>query len=347
MRILHLLNTGSFSGAENVACQIINMIKDEPGIEMFYCSREGSIREHLKTEEISFIPIADMTPRIIRNVLKEYKIDVVHAHDMRAGFVAACACGQLPLISHIHNNAVDSRTITPKTLAYFFAACKARHIFWVSTEAMEGFVFRNLFKKKSEVLRNILDPARLHARVAEDANEYAFDVVYLGRMSDEKNPKRLVNVFAEVVKQMPNAKLAMIGDGILFEEVKELAESLQVSNNIQFFGFQKNPYKIVQSAKVMLMTSRWEGLPMCALEAMELGIPVVSTPTDGLKALIKDGENGYLAETDTELAKRVIEILQNEELQLRLSLDSVKISREQNNLTRYRESLMRQYRTSI
>lgn len=61
-----------------------------------------------------------------------------------------------------------------------------------------------------------------------------------------------------------------------------------------FGGFRKNPYKILKNSQVMIMTSRWEGLGMCALEAMALGVPVVSTPTGGLCEIIEDGKNGFL-----------------------------------------------------
>lgn len=77
--------------------------------------------------------------------------------------------------------------------------------------------------------------------------------------------------------------------------LKELCHRLALENSVSFLGFQKKPLKMLQDAKCMLMTSRWEGLPMSALEAMALGVPLVCTPTDGLNALITEGETGFCA----------------------------------------------------
>ena len=67
------------------------------------------------------------------------------------------------------------------------------------------------------------------------------------------------------------------------------------------------------------MTSRWEGLPMCALEAYSLGVPVVSTPADGLKELIESENDGYLSDNDNELATQIVKIYQNKGYHNKLS----------------------------
>ena len=98
MKILHLLQSGHFSGAENVVCQIIGLMKDELDIQMAYCSRDGQIRETLKEREIEYYPIKELTVAEIKRIIREYKPDIIHAHDMRASFVAARACGKITLI---------------------------------------------------------------------------------------------------------------------------------------------------------------------------------------------------------------------------------------------------------
>ena len=91
MKILHVLYSNRFSGAENVVCQIIGMMKKVPGVEMIYCSPDGQIREALSERGIAFEPIADLNKSELRRVIAKVKPDVVHAHDMRASFVAALA----------------------------------------------------------------------------------------------------------------------------------------------------------------------------------------------------------------------------------------------------------------
>ena len=57
MKVLHLLQSDRFSGAENVVCQIIGMMKNEPNIEMVYCSSDGPIRDALAERKIKFVPL--------------------------------------------------------------------------------------------------------------------------------------------------------------------------------------------------------------------------------------------------------------------------------------------------
>ena len=141
MKILHLLQSNRFSGAENVVCQIIRMFKQTPDVEMVYCSPDGQIRESLEDQGVSFVPLSSFSIKSIKNIIRKERPDVIHAHDMRASFYAALVCGKTPLISHIHNNALDSHGWSLKSIAYYLAAKKAKHIFWVSRSSFEGYAF--------------------------------------------------------------------------------------------------------------------------------------------------------------------------------------------------------------
>ena len=344
MRILHVLYSNRFSGAENVVCQIIGMFRDMPEIEMVYCSPDGQIREALAERGVEFAAMSDLTVAEVKRVISETQPDVIHAHDMRASFVAARACGKIPLISHIHNNAFDSRSISPKSIAYLFAAKKAKRIIWVSQSAYEGYSFHKYFAKKSEVLQNIIDVDALYAKMALDEGEYSYDVAYVGRLTYPKNPQRLMGVIAEMKKLKPDVKVAVVGSGDLEEETLKICREYGLEDNTVFYGFLSNPFKILHSARSMIMVSRWEGTPMCALESMALGVPIVSTPVDGLKALIEIGKNGYLSDDDCELAKRAVEIANDSELRARMSEYTADKARRINDVSAYRERLLEAYR---
>ena len=64
MKVLHLLASDRFSGAENVVCQIIEMFKTDDDLEMFYCSPPGQIETALKERDIRFVPIKKLTPLV-------------------------------------------------------------------------------------------------------------------------------------------------------------------------------------------------------------------------------------------------------------------------------------------
>lgn len=309
MKVLHLLQSNHFSGAENVVSQIIGVFRGDADIEMVYCSRDGQIREALAERRIPFVPISELSVGEVKRVIHEQKPDIIHAHDMRASFVAACACGKIPLVSHVHNNNFDSRGLSVKSIAYAFAAMKAKHIFWVSQSSFDGYAFHSWFKNKSTVLYNIIDINALYQKMEKDSRSYDYDVIYVGRLSYPKDPQRLMRVFGKIREMRPETKMAVVGTGELETETKNLCKELGLEKHVEFLGFQSNPLKMLHDSKVMLMTSRWEGLPMCALEAMALGIPIVSTPTDGLCDLITDGENGYLSDCDDVLAQSVVNII--------------------------------------
>jgi glycosyltransferase involved in cell wall biosynthesis len=95
----------------------------------------------------------------------------------------------------------------------------------------------------------------------------------------------------------------------------------------------------MHDAKIMLMTSRFEGTPMCALEAMALGVPIVSTPTDGMCNLVEDGVTGFLSDNDDVLVQRLLEIITNPEKRDALSRASMEKSRALNDIDIYCERL--------
>ena len=151
-----MLQSNRFSGAENVVCQIISLLK-QGEIEFVYCSQDGQIRSALNERGIVFNPLKKMSILEFERVIREEKPDIIHAHDMRASFMAAITCGKIPLISHIHNNNFDSRRVSLKSVLYRYAAMKAKHIFWVSKSSFEGYKFHKGLENKSIVLYNVIN----------------------------------------------------------------------------------------------------------------------------------------------------------------------------------------------
>lgn len=343
MRIIHLLQSSKFSGAENVVCQIISMMENDD-VEMAYCSCDGQIREALSERNIKFLPINNLTVREVKRIIKEYKPDIIHAHDMRASFIAALACGRIQLVSHVHNNNFDSRGISAKAIAYLFAGLKAKKIFWVSDSSFNGYAFHKVLKKKSEVLYNIININALYSKMSLDKNTYTYDVVYLGRLTEQKNPNRLLRVFRGLVDELSDVKIAVIGTGELEGETHEEAKRLNLESNVTFLGFQSNPYKILHDSKLMIMTSLWEGTPMCVLEAMSLGVPVVSTPTDGVKVVVENNVTGFLGETDKEIMDFCKAILTNSTTRADMSTASIERARELMDIDTYKKRILEAYR---
>ena len=310
MRVLHVLYSTIYTGAEKVAAQIIQSFSGE--IDMAYCSLEDAqVRKIVEEQGITFLSFPELTPHHLGKIIREFQPDVIHAHDMRTSFVAALCCGKIPLVSHIHNNAYDSRGLSLKSIAYLLAGFKARHILWVSNSSYEGYCFHKLFARKSSVLYNIIDTRQIFEMRDRDEAHYDFDLIYLGRLTYQKDPQRLMRLCARLKETRPEIRVAIVGAGELEEETRQLCRELGLEDNVRFLGFQSNPMKMLSDSRVLVLTSRWEGTPMCALEAMALGTPVVSTPTDGMKDLIQSGENGYLSDADETLAAAIEGMLQD------------------------------------
>lgn len=344
MKILHLLQSNRFSGAENVVCQIINMFRNDPGVDMLYASKDGQIRQALAERGIAYAPLRELSVQEVRRVIDEYKPDLIHAHDRTASFLAARCCGKTPVVCHIHNNFSDSGAFSLKSVAFLWAGLKARHIFWVSKSSYEGYAYKKLLAKKSEVLYNVIDVDALYEKMSADTRQYHYDVAYVGRLTYPKNPQRLMRVLRKAADKLPGLKAAVIGTGDLEEETRVLCKELGLENNVDFLGFQSNPLKLLHDARLMLMTSRFEGTPMCALEAMALGVPIVSTPTDGLCELVEEGKNGYLSDGDDALAHRVVEIITDHDLHAALSEYTLNKAKRINEISVYKNAIERAYK---
>lgn len=343
MKVMHVLNSRIYSGAEKVVCQIIKAFRGE--VEMVYCSPDSDIvRQMLAEQDVTFLPMENMSTKELKRVIAEQKPDLIHAHDMRASFYSALCCGSIPLVSHIHNNAYDARGLSPKTIAYLLAGFKAKHILWVSNSSFEGYAFHKLFAKKSSVLYNIIDTEQIFEKKASDENTYDYDMIYVGRLTYQKDPQRLMRLCARLKEAKPDLKVAIVGTGELEDEVKALCSELGIEENVHFLGFQSNPIKMVHDSKAMILTSRWEGTPMCALEAMALGTPVVSTPSDGMKDLIDDGINGYLTDDDAVMAEKLLKIMKDTKHRMVLSENTKRKFAQINDAPQYKQAIWDCYR---
>ena len=277
-------------------------------------------------------------------MIGEFKPDIIHAHDMGASLYAAMGCKKIPLILHIHNNCYDARGISVKSLAFLPAAKKASHIFWVSKSSLEGYRFGKMFYDKSSVLYNVIDGDAVRQKAGEGEH---YDILYVGRLTYQKHPERLLDIISLVKKNIPDVRVAIAGTGELFDSVKAYCSELGLDENVDFLGFVKNPHSLMKNAGVMLMSSRWEGTPICALEAQALGLPVVSTAADGLVDMIENGVNGYLEEDDDTIAKRVTDILTDSALRKKLGDNSERLSRERNDINAYKKKIGAEYEKSI
>lgn len=148
--------------------------------------------------------------------------------------------------------------------------------------------------------------------------------VAVGRLVPKKGPQITIQAFAEVVKQVPEAVLQFIGDGVEEEACRKLVDALGLAENVQFLGV-KTPAEVkeaLQNCRAVVLHSLHpadgdsEGTPLSLIEAGACALPVVSTLHGGIPDLVLNGETGFLvAEGDVQaMADAVLRLAQQPKL---------------------------------
>lgn len=206
-----------------------------------------------------------------------------------------------------------------------------------------GFVFqtvgqRDFFppfvRKKSTIILNPVNPKYIGI---EPPKERAKEVVHSGRLVDFKNHPMLIRAFAKVHEKHPDYVLKLYGadsgDGTK-QIIENLIEELHAQDWVLLMGGSDELEKLLPKASVYAFSSDWEGLPNGVLEAMAMGLPVVSTdcPCGGPATMIRDGENGLLVPIMDEnaMAEAICKLIEDKELAERLGKNAAKIAEAAN-----------------
>ncbi|AQP53106.1 hypothetical protein CBF34_02670 [Vagococcus penaei] len=122
--------------------------------------------------------------------------------------------------------------------------------------------------------------------------------VTMGRLSPEKNQVQLVDAFAAYYAEQQTGYLYIIGAGTEMKALKEAVEKHQLEDRIKLVGQIANPFPFMKRCDVFVLTSLYEGQPMVLLEAMTLGMSIISTDIPACRDVLEDGRFGYLTATN-------------------------------------------------
>jgi glycosyltransferase involved in cell wall biosynthesis len=153
----------------------------------------------------------------------------------------------------------------------------------------------------------------------------AFLVIgYVGRIMPEKDLVTWLRAAALVAKRFPLAQFVLVGEGKddgTLGELRRLASELGIADRTHFPGYRSDLLPVYAAFDIFVLSSRREGLPNSILEAMALGLPVVTTDVAGAKELVVDGKTGYvLPQGDVQgIAHALIELVENEVLRRQMS----------------------------
>ena len=309
-RVLHVLASNKFSGAENVSCTIIELFKDE--YEMAYCSPKGPIGKYLKENNIKNFEIKKLTIKELKKVINEFKPDIIHAHDYRASLICSMTGFKGKIISHIHINAPFARTWNIKSLLYNLTIHKYYKIIGVSDSVIDEAIFKRKIKHKFIKIYNYVNDDLIIEKSKEYEFKKTYDIFYIGRLNECKNPIEFIEIISDLKKTNKGIKAVMIGDGELKQKCEKKIKEKKLSNNIDMLGFIENPYPIIINCKIGIMPSKVEGFGLTAIEASILGKPVLNSGVGGLKEVfLKKQELIY--KTRNECISQIKKILNNKE----------------------------------
>mgnify|MGYP002611328673 FL=1 len=346
-KIAFHLNSLQQGGAERVVSNLANRFAKE-GYEVviateWYGTDEFALdqkvrRVHvgLTEEDESRSRISKMLRRIwyLRRFMKKEKPDVVVAFT-RGVLYRALAAGigtGIPVVISVRTDPVghyDKKADKLRIPLLFPHA--AGCVF--QTEGAKAF-FAPYLQENSRIILNPLNPK--YVGVPEPAVRTK-DVVQSGRLVDFKNQPMLIRAFLKVHEKHPDYTLKIYGPDSK-DGTKEILESIIHENHAEDFvklmGGSNTLEKDLADAALYAFSSDWEGLPNALMEAMALGLPVVSTdcPCGGPKTLIEDGVNGLLVPIMDEKAMTdgILRLIEDRELAERLGREARKISERAN-----------------
>lgn len=163
-------------------------------------------------------------------------------------------------------------------------------------------------KKKLVQIYNPVELNRINYLANKEQNPFlstksSVNIIALGRLTHQKGFDRLIESIPRLLKIKPNAKVWIIGEGELKEELQKKRDELGLSDKVNFVDFQKNPYNWLKNADLFVLSSYYEGLPNVLLEAIACDCPVIALQHPGGTGEIMEitrQENRYPSHLDWE-----------------------------------------------
>lgn len=254
--------------------------------------------------------------RRIRDAIDRVQPDMIHCHGGRAAFFRSFAKQRVPTVYTVHG--------------FHFARKKsatARALGWMgerrSIRASSHVVFVADFDRELSQTAHLLPHGKPHTVIHNGVPVpqptqpgESLGIGFLGRLVFQKHPQ----LFVQMMEHLPHANAVIVGGGELEATVRAEVESRGLTDRVTMLGEADHASAINYLARmdVLVMTPRWEGLPLLPLEAMNLGVPVVSTPVGGVPEVVRHEETGLLAETAEGLASATGRVLSDRNLRRRL-----------------------------
>ncbi len=170
-------------------------------------------------------------------------------------------------------------------------------------------------KDKVVVIKNLVDFSRIDKNLIKDFTPNYDYLVYVGRLSPEKNIIQLIKAF-NIIKNKTKFKLLLIGDGDQHDKIKHAIQNFDLEGKVLMMGFQSNPYKYIYNSSGLILFSSYEGFPNVVLEAMYCKTPTIISDFEGAKELVIHKQNGFIVKRNNIniLSDQILEMINNKNL---------------------------------
>lgn len=340
-RVLYIVRK-SEGGMKRHLLSLLRFLDKEKYCLGVVCSFEKDTIDYLKNQgiEVFELEIGDgfnvkedlSIIKKIRNIVREFKADIVHMHGFKASFVGRIACFNLPVktIVTFHNFPGYNNMSEMKRRALLFLIKflnKRTDQFIAVSEALkkEMVASERIEEDRIEVIYNCIDETlykmgELDLRKEFNLPEDSFIVGSIARLIPSKGVQDLIEA-AHLIKEA-DVFFFVAGDGPYRKSLEEKIKEKGIERRFFLLGFRDDIPSFLRNLDVFVLPSHEEGFGISVIEAMNEGVPVVATAVGGIPEIIQEGVNGILVEKGNieSLSKAIKSLLKDAHLKETLSL---------------------------
>ncbi len=269
----------------------------------------------------------------LRADLKRLDIQIIHAHETAPVIIAKIAAIglRIPVVFTYHRSDPGRAASVVRT-AKRFADCTLSP----SRNSLDYLIDLGLPRKCTRVMGlGVHQLPDISAKAVQEMRESYLGpkgkilVSSLSRLAHQKGIDMMIEVARKIRDQRDDIVIIVGGHGPYEDLVNSWAEVAQVSDTIKFLGPVSDVATVLAASDMYLLTSRWEALPVSIVEAFQSGLPVIATDCGGVTELVNPSVGAILPVGDTNaIAKKVIELADNQEKRERLGKNALELSQE-------------------
>lgn len=229
--------------------------------------------------------------RKLRQLLIDHDVSVVHTHNTYAHFYGArAALGRSPVLINTQHGRGCGHGWRAKA-QFGLANLRAAAVVGVSADATRICRQQDvLSRRKMRTIWNGIDTSRF----AYSGPRPAPVAIAVGRLSPEKDFENLIRATALAVRNVPDLRVQIVGDGRERGRLEQLTQSLGLATHVKFLGERSDVHALLRDVGFYVSSSRTEGISLTLLEAMAAGLPVLATRVGGNAEVIQEHASGRL-----------------------------------------------------